>query len=480
MLYHHIKIAFRNLRKYKIQNIISIIGLAIGFTVFVLGGYWWYWEHHFDDFHPNARYTYGITVTGIAKAADGSPTELDQLHGEDANWMLANILEIEKYTHTDWARMSYTEDGETKNIMGLSVDSTFFSMFFSEFVDGGYKYVPFDGSHIVLTERAAMRYFGKTDCTGEIFPGGNKKVVGVIRNYPSNSGFRFEFLSLAGSAFNNMGRSTFYVQLNRHAQVNDVRKKVETHSSIAQTRNPGEEKNWSFNLRTLPEIHLNCHPELKSRFRNIQLLAVAGLLGLISALMNHLVLFTGQQQRRQRRNNTFRSMGASTSYLFMRSLIDLVIPLVFALAFSAFFIAFLLPYYQSYTQWQGYGIYENYISKPDFNVMIQTALKWTAMIIGLFLLAGSLLIAGMLGKSRLLVIRRGLIVSQVFIGSFFLFVALSLYQQFHFTQNKDKGIRIENIIQIRAGGWSSFDHLTMKRNCCAVRISRMSPLPQRL
>ena len=36
MIYHYFKIAFRNLLKYKTQSIISIIGLAIGFTCFAL------------------------------------------------------------------------------------------------------------------------------------------------------------------------------------------------------------------------------------------------------------------------------------------------------------------------------------------------------------------------------------------------------------------------------------------------------------
>ena len=466
MFIHHIKIALRGLLRYKWQNIVCIAGLTIGLSAFVLGGYWWYWEHHFDDFHPNAQYTYGITTTGISKATDGSDRELDQLHKDDLNWILENVPEIEKYCCTNWTRLRYTKEGKEENVLGLNVDSTFFSMFYSDFIDGNYKYAPNDGSCIVLTERAAMKHLGKTDCTGEIFPGGNRKIVGVIRDYPANSGFRFEFLSLSASAYNNVGRTTFYVQLNQHARVSDVMEKIENHSSIAQTRNPDEVKNWSFNLRTLPEIHLNCRPELKSRFRNINLLAIAGLLGLICSLMNHLTLFVGQQQKRQRRNDTFRSMGASGSYLFTKSFIDLLIPLVFAVVFSVFLIKSIFPYYQSYTQWQGYGIYINYINKPDFNAMIHTAFKWTGMIVGLFLLAGSAFIVGMLrksGKQTPLTLRRSLIASQVFIGSFFFFVSISLYKQFHFTQYKDKGIRIENIIQIDAGSWGSFtDHTTLK------------------
>ncbi len=50
---HYFKITFRESVKYKAQSIISILGLAIGFTVFVLGNYWLWWETHFDNFHPN-------------------------------------------------------------------------------------------------------------------------------------------------------------------------------------------------------------------------------------------------------------------------------------------------------------------------------------------------------------------------------------------------------------------------------------------
>lgn len=47
MIQHYFKIACRNLLKYKVQNILSIVGLSIGFTAFLLGGYWHHWEYHF-------------------------------------------------------------------------------------------------------------------------------------------------------------------------------------------------------------------------------------------------------------------------------------------------------------------------------------------------------------------------------------------------------------------------------------------------
>ncbi len=454
MFIHYIKIVSRGLIRYKWQNIVCILGLTIGFSAFILGGYWWYWENHFDDFHPNAQHTYGITTIGIAKASDGSFTELDQLHGDDANWMLQNIPEIEKHCNTWWASLQYTNNEQSERIMGLSVEPAFFTMFYTDFIDGNYEQVPFNSSYIVLTERTALKYLGKITCTGEVFPGENLKIAGVIKDYPSNTDFHFDFLRLASTISNNVGRSTFYIQLNKHARVKDVKRKIEIHQSIAKTRCPNEVKDWSFKLRTLSEIHLNCHPELKSRFRNIQLLAIAGLLGLISSLMNHLVLFVGQQQRRQRRNNTFRSMGASTSYLLLRNLIDLLIPIVFALILSVIFIWIIFPYYQSYTQWQNYGVFENYVNQINFHTLMYESVKWVGMIIVLFSLMGTLIISGMLRKTGYQIsfaLRRSLVFCQIFIGSFFFFVAISLYKQFYFTQNKDKGINIENITQIDIG-----------------------------
>jgi len=54
MLSHYVKVSFRELLKYRTQSIVSIIGLAVGFTAFILGGYWLWWETHFDNFHPEA------------------------------------------------------------------------------------------------------------------------------------------------------------------------------------------------------------------------------------------------------------------------------------------------------------------------------------------------------------------------------------------------------------------------------------------
>ena len=40
MLLHYLKVAVRNLLKYKTQSIISMVGLAVGFACISLSAYW--------------------------------------------------------------------------------------------------------------------------------------------------------------------------------------------------------------------------------------------------------------------------------------------------------------------------------------------------------------------------------------------------------------------------------------------------------
>ena len=52
MIQHYLKITFRNLVKYKLQSIISIMGLAVGIAFFIFSFYWLHYETSYDNFYP--------------------------------------------------------------------------------------------------------------------------------------------------------------------------------------------------------------------------------------------------------------------------------------------------------------------------------------------------------------------------------------------------------------------------------------------
>lgn len=60
MIKHYLKVAFRNLVKYKTQSLVSIIGLAVGFTCFALSVLWIRYEMTYDTFHNGADRIYMV------------------------------------------------------------------------------------------------------------------------------------------------------------------------------------------------------------------------------------------------------------------------------------------------------------------------------------------------------------------------------------------------------------------------------------
>lgn len=60
MIKHCLKIAIRNLVKYKVQSAISILGLAAGFVCFSLSLYWIHYEMTYDHFRQDADRIYMV------------------------------------------------------------------------------------------------------------------------------------------------------------------------------------------------------------------------------------------------------------------------------------------------------------------------------------------------------------------------------------------------------------------------------------
>ena len=49
MILHYLKIAWRNLLKYRMQSFVNIFGLAVGFACFALSAMWMRYELSYDN-----------------------------------------------------------------------------------------------------------------------------------------------------------------------------------------------------------------------------------------------------------------------------------------------------------------------------------------------------------------------------------------------------------------------------------------------
>ena len=462
MLSHYVKVSFRELLKYRTQSIVSIIGLAVGFTTFILGGYWLWWETHFDNFHPEADRLYCLTTEGLVKRANGTQSDLDQLHINDREELFKLLPEIEASCSFNHLSFTLKQDNEAINLHGMESEQSFFDLFRTDFIEGTHQGVIPDGSSVILTERTAHKLFGTTNCIGkEVVLDNNLRpsVVGIIRNYPDNTDLLFDFLLIRTPQPNHVKRMTTYVRLQKNANVANVRNKLAHYKSHAEdTWDREQVKNWKINLLTASEVHLRCHPELTDRIRNIHILALAGAMAFLSALINLLVLFIGQQQRKQQKNRTYLCIGASTTSMITKSFIELALPLIIAFLISFCLIESIYPYYESYTTWNRYGIYENVSRHLSRTSLLGNTLSLAGICMLVFLLICYYPIRNLLEHKiqKPALFKQGLIIVQIFIGSLFFITSIGLFRQLHFILSKDKGIDYERVIQVDLGYDTSF------------------------
>lgn len=463
MIRHYLKVTLRESVKYKTQSVISIIGLAIGFTAFVLGGYWLWWETHFDNFHPNSDRLYCLTTTGLVKKATGADADLDQLHINDLAELKKLLPEIKDVC--TFANCFYTVkmNNASQTLYGLKCDKSFFNFFKADFIAGTYKNSHPNGETVILTESTARKFFGTTNCIGRIFELNDQTrphVAGVIKNYPDNSDLLFQFLLIDRiKPLPNVNRNKTYVHLLPGTDVNKVKEKLATYKSHAD--DPWgiyHIDQWKINLRPPSEVHLYCHPELENRIRNIHILALAGLMAFLSALMNLLVLFIGQQQRKQQKNRTYLCIGASPKDLLLKGWTELFLPMTIAYLLAFCLLEIIFPYYESYTAWNHYGIYEGVSRRIDQSALVSNAIIALIAATFLFWLITWVPIQRVLcnRKTNPVFFKRSLIVGQVFIGSLFFITSLVLFQQLHYILTKDKGLNYENVLQIDMGYENAF------------------------
>ena len=117
MFIHYLKIAIRNIRKFALQNTVSVIGLAAGFVCLSLSSVWLYYENSFDRFHKDADRIYTFNES----TQDGK----DILKKGTGNRLLKGITETIEPEATTYFRLETDNEHYTE----LQVDSAFCGFF---------------------------------------------------------------------------------------------------------------------------------------------------------------------------------------------------------------------------------------------------------------------------------------------------------------------------------------------------------------
>jgi len=358
MLLHNLTMALNQLTKYKLQTLLSLIGLAVGFTCFALSSLWWRYETTYDAFHPEAENLY-IQVTSQDKWATVS---FFTDYGT-ATWAMREIPHVDKAT-------SFRHHTIRANDVGVwlcVVDSLFLPTLQPELVAGGYPQMHPDGTKAVVTDKLAMKLFGTTDClgreltlenqpadpdrfTGKIWENGTYTVAAVVKDWGAHTEFPFDCIipfksgqiaEWHGREFMFMGHTI--MRLHPTATPDTVSAIINRHPSFitSDTRLVRLDS-----VRTeFPQFYLNL-----VKIEHIRTFALLGLIVVVCAVFNYLSLYVIRIRMRSRELALRLVCGSSRRQLLMLLITEFLLLLFAACFLGVLFFHAALPEFREVTK----------------------------------------------------------------------------------------------------------------------------------
>lgn len=200
MFKNYIKIAFRNLFKYKTYSAINILGLSVGLACTILIYLYTANELSFDKFQKDNDNIYRLIEFQLDAAGNkgrggsSTPAVLREHLPEFFGDRIERVTTLMGGT----GALNYNENQFEEDI--TYTESNFFEMFSFPLIIGDKERVLTNENSIVLTERSAKKYFGNENPMGKdieaVFGDIKKKftVTGIAENPPLNSSIQFDFL----------------------------------------------------------------------------------------------------------------------------------------------------------------------------------------------------------------------------------------------------------------------------------------------
>ncbi|MEQ8881520.1 MAG: ABC transporter permease [Cyclobacteriaceae bacterium] len=334
MIYHQLKIAFRRLWANKLFSLISIIGLAVGLTTFLIIFHFTTFELSFDHFHKNKDEIYRVVCYPNDGKKQPSARNYKGL-GLLIKDQFPEVKQVVRFWKV-WNR----NDGEAIKANGkifyeqkiIQSDPSFFKVFPALLKRGEPELVLREPNSIVLSDSKAKNYFGDTDPIGRIISDGdiNLTVTGIMYDIPINSHLDIEVVrTFSDDFFLQDGWQGFYLYtyltLDSKTTAEAFQMKLET--AIRAKRTEFEDlANVSFELQPITEIHLspNLSQELTTNSNKTLVFFLMGIGFLIITMVwiNHMTLSISSFFSRAKELSIRGIVGADRSNLIRQLLLE--------------------------------------------------------------------------------------------------------------------------------------------------------------
>lgn len=365
MIWNNIKIALRNLRKNKLFAFINIAGLALGLSIYVFGGILVEYERTHDAFFENSSRVYSVGSV----AAEGLNVGIDSLNATYSAIgpiIKAELPDVEAVARTIGSEYLLST-GEESFYQGVRfADPEFLQIFDLQYLQGDSNALN-DPSGILISETAAIKYFGSTDVIGKTVTLDNEfdySVTAVVEDVAQNSHFnslpvmemnfdvvlpiaalvKMRDVDVAGD-YNNLSLGNMtYVMLPETLGGAWLQTQLD---SIFERLVPDTAKESIASIFASPLLHANLSIWDTFGLPVVRVVQLLSFLVLIVACVNYTNLATAQALGRSREVGMRKTMGAEQGQLLMQFLIESVLIATIAMVVAIAALEVVIPLFNN-------------------------------------------------------------------------------------------------------------------------------------
>jgi ABC-type antimicrobial peptide transport system permease subunit len=475
MIYNYLKIALRGFAKHKLTFFINVFGLALGLWSAILIGLWIKSEFEVGNGLAEIERVYRVMEHQSYGEQVFTTTSTPGILAES---MKETLSEVELAATFSWPEESLFAAGEKRvKLSGFYAGEDYLKIMQYPILHGVRERTLSEKSHIVLTEEAAIKVFGRVDVIGEslelISSEGKDlySVQGVLADPGTKVASKFDFILPYKVMFDKPYNGWLkYWGNNGPSTVIKLRQETDPAKFSASIEGYIAEKNEGSNVKlfTFPQKDLYLYGswedgKLKEgRIKNVKLFAMIGIFILVIACINFMNLSTAKSQKRAKEVGVRKVAGADKASLVGQFLSESILVSLFAGLFALLLVQLTLPVFNDLTG--------KALALPIGDVLFWAQLGAILLLTGIvagsypaFYLSAvkvvSVFRTSVRRYSGVVVARKALVLFQFVLATGLIVSTVVIYRQIQFALNQNLGYEKEQLLAIPMEGelFSKYD-----------------------
>jgi predicted permease len=484
MFRNFFKTALRSLSKNKGYSFLNIFGLAIGITCAGLIFLWVEDELNYDQFNAKKNRLYYVREN---QKYETYTATFGSTPGVMAPVMQAEIPGIANTCRSSEGQMTllFKIGDKAMYASGIYAEPSLFSMFTLPFAQGNVKTASAQLYSLVITEKAAKKFFGDDkNVTGKTVRIDNKHdyvVTGVLKDIPENSSIGFEWVAPFEIWFNespwlhNWGNNSLatYVELKPGVDPASVNKLL---YNLIQKREPKSIARpflFSMNDWHLRNEFENGVQTGGGQIEYVHMFSIIAWIILLIACINFMNLATARSEKRAREVGVKKVLGAVKRNLVSQFVGEALFMACMAAILAVIIMSLALPAF-------------NLLVQKDLSLGLDKPLHIIALI-AITLISGAIagsypsfylssfnpvfVLKGIKLKSGSAeLIRKGLVVLQFTISIILIVSTIVIYQQIQHVKNRSLGFNKNNLLEVNTNDEFNKNYDVIKQDLLSTGV----------